>query len=296
VAVRRLFKVVNGGTPTADQENWDGGLLWLTPEDLGKVDGGRASKSRRTLSMKGVQTSNATFVPRGSLVLSTRAPIGYVAELSRDAATNQGCRSLVPKVALIPRYFQYQLLAARSYLESRGQSTTFSELSTEGLAGASVLFPPLKIQETIVHFLDVEVARIDELVTRKHRMIRPLAERRSGLIESAIRQLIATNGEGPLRFFVREVTVGIVVRPSVWYADEGVPALRGVNVSPGHIDREDLVYLTSEGHDLNRKSKLRAGDVVVVRTGEAGAAAVVPPDIEGATKENVSKWTDQAVM
>ena len=62
--------------------------------------------------------------------------------------------------------------------------------------------------------------------------------------------------------------------------ERGVPALRGLNVRPGYINPTDLVYLSAEGDARHEKSRLRTGDVVVVRTGQAGAAAVVPPDLD----------------
>ncbi|MEV7413281.1 hypothetical protein AB0O04_36325, partial [Streptomyces althioticus] len=88
----------------------------------------------------------------------------------------------------------------------------------------------------------------------------------------------------PLKYLARHITVGIVITPAKWYVEEGdgIPALRGVNVKPGRIVRDDLVSISREGHAENKKSRLSAGDVVVVRTGQAGAAAVVPQDLDGA--------------
>jgi type I restriction enzyme S subunit len=85
-----------------------------------------------------------------------------------------------------------------------------------------------------------------------------------------------------LKFVVPHVTVGIVVRPSQYYQDDGVPALRGLNVRPGRLLLDDVVYISEAANSLHRKSRLRAGDVVVVRTGKAGAACVVPPELDGA--------------
>jgi type I restriction enzyme S subunit len=87
----------------------------------------------------------------------------------------------------------------------------------------------------------------------------------------------------PLKYLVRQVSVGIVITPAKWYVDTGgVPALRGLNVRPGRIVPEDVVRISDIGDVENRKSRLNAGDVVVVRTGQAGAAAVVPREFDGA--------------
>ncbi|MFE8604831.1 restriction endonuclease subunit S domain-containing protein [Archangium violaceum] len=78
-----------------------------------------------------------------------------------------------------------------------------------------------------------------------------------------------------------ELTVGIVVEPSRLYAEEGVPALRSLNVKAGAISLDNLVFITQAGHEFHSKSRLRAGDIVAVRTGQPGASAVVPQELDG---------------
>jgi type I restriction enzyme S subunit len=77
------------------------------------------------------------------------------------------------------------------------------------------------------------------------------------------------------------VTVGIVVTPAKWYCSDGVPALRSLNVFPDRFVLDDLVRLTQTGHNEHRKSELSEGDVVIVRTGRPGDAAVVTRDVHG---------------
>ena len=81
----------------------------------------------------------------------------------------------------------------------------------------------------------------------------------------------------------QRITVGIVVRPASYYTDpaNGIPALRSLNVFPGKYDLTDLVYLTREGNEKNSESELKGGDVVVVRTGRPGDAAVVTGETAG---------------
>ncbi|WP_182882682.1 restriction endonuclease subunit S [Microbispora sp. H10949] len=86
----------------------------------------------------------------------------------------------------------------------------------------------------------------------------------------------------PLKYLAESISVGIVITPAVWYVNEGgIPALRGVNIRPGRIVKDGLVQISHDGHAANKKSRLRAGDLVVVRTGQAGAAAVVPVELDG---------------
>jgi len=78
------------------------------------------------------------------------------------------------------------------------------------------------------------------------------------------------------------VTVGIVVKPASYYVPNGVPALRSLNIKPGKIVLEDLVYFSQSDNDTKlAKTKLRTNDVVIVRTGQPGTAAVVPSELDG---------------
>ncbi|WP_158279275.1 restriction endonuclease subunit S [Azospirillum humicireducens] len=78
------------------------------------------------------------------------------------------------------------------------------------------------------------------------------------------------------------IQVGIVVQPASLYADVGVPALRSLNVKENQVDRSNMVLISEKAHKANKKSELRAGNVVTVRTGVPGISAVVPDDLDGA--------------
>lgn len=280
IRLRRHFLIVNGGTPTSDSENWDGAIPWATPSDLARVDGSILEYTDRTLTDRGL-ANGSRVVPAGCLLISIRAPIGYVAETKFTVAFNQGCRGLVPTQPMSVPYFRYQIHSLVDRLVAAGQGSTFVELSGDALASLPVMAPPLSTQTVIADYLDRETARIDALIAAKRRMVALLEERWQGVLEASIQSLVERYGANPLKYTCREIVVGIVVTPSKWYAESGVPAIRGTNVSPGAIALDDLVYLTPEGHALHPKSQLRSGDVVIVRTGQAGEAALVPPELVG---------------
>ena len=143
--------------------------------------------------------------------------------------------------------------------------------------------PPIPAQQRIDAYLRRECDAIDRLAQEQTRQLRLLEEHLEAFqdeIITTLSPLDITSGDlsglPRLKQRVERVTVGIVITPSKWYAPTGAPALRGLNVRPGVVTQEDLVFITDEGNEENSKSRLRAGDVVVVRTGNAGAAAVVP--------------------
>ena len=186
--LKRGFRVVNGGTPVSRKEAyWDGNVTWFTPEDLGKNHGKKIRYSRRKLSLAGLSNCGAQLVPRGSVVLSTRAPIGHLAITLNEACTNQGCRALVPVASIaIADFLYYSLVASRGVLQANGKGTTFSELAAGTLQMHTVPFPPLDEQRAIVAFLDSQTARIDTLVAKKRALIERIRERRTALISRTV--------------------------------------------------------------------------------------------------------------
>lgn len=145
-----------------------------------------------------------------------------------------------------------------------------------------VRHPSVDVQRAIADYLDRETAQIDAFIAKTEETITLLSERRAAFIDEVLVRAGANVPVIPIKRAVDVVTVGIVVTPAKWYVESGIPALRGLNVRSGSISTDDLVYLSNEGHQENRKSELRAGDVVVVRTGQAGAAAVVPAELDRA--------------
>ena len=185
--VRRFFKIVNGGTPrSAVEEYWDGEVVWLTPDDLGQNPGHQVDGGRRMITSAGLQSCSAVLCPSGSIVVSTRAPIGHIAITSVDAATNQGCRTLVPHPQVDSTYGYYALKSARPVLESLGQGSTFMELTPANLGSVPFPLPPLDEQRRIAAFLDRETERIDSLIAKKRLLIERLQEYRTALITRTV--------------------------------------------------------------------------------------------------------------
>ena len=155
--LKTIFRIVNGATPTsAEPLYWDGEIGWVTPDDLGKLTASEIWSTKRRITNQGYSSCGATLVPQGSLILSTRAPIGHLAIAGTSLCTNQGCRSLVFRYSANPRFFYFQLYAARQILASLGQGSTFTELARDTLSEVEVVEPSLAEQRAIAAFLDQE--------------------------------------------------------------------------------------------------------------------------------------------
>lgn len=200
------------------------------------------------------------------------------------------------------RYLFYLTVSHR--LRRLGESTMYGaggqkRVSADFIREYRFEPPPLPTQRAIAAFLDCETASINALIEKKHSLLDLLDEKRTALIARGVTRGLDPDvpmkdsgvewlGEipahwklGKMKQLVPNVTVGIVVTPAKYYVEEGVPCLRSLNISGGAIDLTDLVFISEEANALHSKSMIYEGDVVVVRTGRAGAAAIIPATLDG---------------
>ncbi|RKQ70360.1 restriction endonuclease subunit S [Oceanibaculum indicum] len=155
VALGEVCAIINGGTPKSQvKAYWDGEVQWLTPKDMGQMQGREIGETPRTITQAGLDNSSARLVPPQSVILSTRAPIGHLAVNTVSMAFNQGCRGLVPSDALDHLYLYHFLSASKELLQSLGTGTTFKELSSGNLKQVQIPLPPLEEQRRVVAILD----------------------------------------------------------------------------------------------------------------------------------------------
>jgi type I restriction enzyme S subunit len=182
--------------------------------------------------------------------------------------------------------FLHLALRSSSYLReftrlSKSMPPSQYDIAWEDFRNVRVFLPPLDDQALIVRGLTERLDEIDQLIEAQVALTTLLDERRNALIASML-----TTGSADawvrLKYLCDQLSVGVVVQPAALYAAEGIPFLRGVNVQPGRIVLDDLKFLDPARESTAMKSRLRAGDLVVVRTGKAGAAAVIPDELDGA--------------
>ena len=193
-----IADTVNGATPESGKpEYWDGDIAWYTPTDIDNEVASELGAPRRYITQAGYESCAVKLSPPGSVILSTRAPIGSVGTTTIPSTINQGCRTLIPAQDVPTSYLASTLVAAREELRLRGNGTTFQELSTEALKSLRVPLPPCSECVSIASGLDRETARIDTLITKKTRFIELLKEKRHAIIDHAVTQ--GLNPDAPLR-------------------------------------------------------------------------------------------------
>lgn len=185
--LKAIADALNGATPESkNAEYWDGDIAWYTPTDIDNELAIELGAPRRYISQAGFDSCAVRLAPPGSVVMSTRAPIGSIGITEIPSTINQGCRTLVPIDDLPAHLLASLLVAARSELRLRGNGTTFQELSTEALRSLRVPLAPPSERRSIVNSLKRETTRIDRLIQKKTRFIELLKEKRQSLITHAV--------------------------------------------------------------------------------------------------------------
>ena len=171
-----VAEIVGGGTPkTKESEYWNGEIAWLTPRDLSNFNGRYISRGERNISKLGLAKSSAKILPKGVVLLSSRAPVGYLAIAKNEISTNQGFRSLIPNFKTNSLFLFYLLKNNVEYLKSQSTGTTFGELAGSTLKSLSFLFPPLPEQKAIASVLSSLDDKID-LLHRQNKTLEAIAE------------------------------------------------------------------------------------------------------------------------
>jgi type I restriction enzyme S subunit len=148
-----VANIVGGGTPSTKNPGHfceSGGHAWLTPADLSGFKDIYISRGARNLTPKGLEASSARLMPKGTVLMSSRAPIGYVAVATRQIATNQGFKSFVCRDGLEPEYVFFWLKFIRPILENMGSGSTFAEISGAKAREIPLMVAPLPEQRRIV--------------------------------------------------------------------------------------------------------------------------------------------------
>ena len=140
-----LAEVINGATPsTAEEGNFDGDIVWITPKDLSDQKSKFVYFGERTITQKGYDSCSTTLVPVNSILMSSRAPIGLVSIAKCELCTNQGFKTFVPKSDDYTEYLYYYLLTNMKKIEQLGSGTTFKEVSRGSLTSFPVIVPDKK--------------------------------------------------------------------------------------------------------------------------------------------------------
>jgi type I restriction enzyme S subunit len=280
------------------------GVPYIRPADMSAEDGIKAPDDIMRTSDEIAANYTRSTIRAGDIVCSIGPSFGKVMITPAwldGANLTQGTARIAVQRGHNSRYIFWTLRAPASvaqWVSSIG-GATFSALNLGPLAKTTILIPPLPEQTAIAEFLDRETGKIDELVAEQRRLMELLKEKRQAVISHAVTKGLNPHapmkpsgiewlGDVPAGWKVKRlkhispfIAVGIVVNPSTFIAEEGLPFIYGGDIREGVIDSTNSRRISSESSQANAKTLLRTGDLLTVRVGAPGVTAVVPPECEG---------------
>lgn len=180
-----IFLIRTGTTPSTKREDYwkDGTINWITPEDMGKLSGIRLIESNRKITDKALRETNLSVMPKGSIIISSRAPVGYVAVVESETTFNQGCKGLIPKDDSVSTIFYcYYLVSKKHYLNRLSNGSTFVELSKSTLEVLDVVYPPIREQRRIADIL----TNVDEAIGETDNIVKACERIKKGLMQTLL--------------------------------------------------------------------------------------------------------------
>ena len=140
-------RIVGGSTPSKSHSEYytTNGIPWLTPKDLSMTQAKFTSRGEIDITEIGYKSCSTKLLPRGSVIFSSRAPIGYISIALNEICTNQGFKSIVPNKEIGTAFIFYYLKANTSKIESQASGSTFKEASGTLINSLSIIRPPLKV-------------------------------------------------------------------------------------------------------------------------------------------------------
>ena len=285
-----LCRVVSGGTPsTSDPRYWNGEIPWITPMDLSKHKTNYIKKGSRNISDLGLKNSTAELVPPKSLIMSSRAPIGYLVINAVQATTNQGCKSFVCGEKIDVEYLYYYLSYHMDDVKRLGSGSTFAEVGKKQLESLEVTYPEsLGEQRKIVEILsntDCSIEKTDQIIQKSE-------ELKNGLMSELL-----TKGIGHTKF--KKTKIGEI--PEEWNIsplsdishritdgkhgdcknenESGYFFISSKDIRNNSINYDQARQITEvDFEDADKRTRLEAGDLVMTNSGTIGRMAIASED------------------
>ena len=262
-----VCEVVSGSTPKTNvPEYWGNGHYWVTPAEITDstvyID-----KTERQITDEALAKTNLQLMPVGTVLLSSRAPIGKVAITNVEMYCNQGFKNCICSDNLYNKYLFYFFKLKKDYLNSLGRGATFKEISKSIVEGISIPIPPLPTQQSIVSELD----KINELIALKKSQLKDLDTLAQSIFYEMFGDPITNEKGWEVKKYSDCFTIGSGGTPSKSvpdYWDNGTIPWIGSNMCQNSVITEtDGKFITEEGLRHSSAKMLEEGTVLVALVG-----------------------------
>jgi type I restriction enzyme, S subunit len=283
VKLSDVTRIVSGATPASGESQfWGGEITWITPTDLGRLEIPDIHQSERQLTKEGYKSCSTEELPIGTVVMSSRAPIGHLGIARVSLCTNQGCKSFVPSSRIDSLFLFFTLRWLMPSIKALGSGSTFAEVSKTQLASFEIPLPPLETQRNIATKLEAQMKAVETARIAAEQQLKIARGLSRKFLSAAFEETEASGTERkPFSAALVEIQAGksmqCVERPA--QGDEwGV--LRVSSVSWGEFDPDENKVLPV-GYSPPIHHVVKEGDLLISRanTTELVGAVVRVPEI-----------------
>jgi len=258
--------VYSGTTPdTKIEGNFNGNINWYTPAEITENRINYVFESERKITEEARLKKSIPLLPKNTVLLTSRAPIGKVALAGSECCTNQGFKNIVcDESIVIPKYLYYWLSSKRGYLNSLGRGATFKEISKKIVEDIEIPILPLNIQERLVENLD----KVNTVILKRQTQIEALDELIQSIFLEMFGDSFTNNKKFPTQLLSEIASVGSSKRVFVKeLVNEGIPFYRGTEIgslATGEVI-SPTIFVTEEHYDSLKKSSgvPKVGDLLL---------------------------------
>ena len=286
-----ICEIVSGSTPkTSVDKYWDGDIKWITPAELND-DTYIITDSVRKITDLAVKKTGLTSFPEGTVILSSRAPIGKVAIAGCDMYCNQGFKNLICSEIIYNKYLYWFLKGKTVFLNSLGRGATFKEISKSIVSNIEINIPNIAQQKEIVEILEKvhdivafrkrELLALDNLIKARFvEMFGDLSTNPKGWDETTIGNECYYIKDGPHKSLL-----------DIGKENGGHPFISVRNIVNGYIDFTTARYISDEDYaEAIKKCHPERGDILYSKGGTTGIAKLIDID------EKFANWVHVAVL
>ncbi|RHM54846.1 restriction endonuclease subunit S [Mitsuokella sp. AF33-22] len=293
VYLGKITTIVGGGTPSSSHpEYYDGGEVpWITPADLSNYHEVYISRGKKNITEQGLAKSSTKLMPPNTVLLSSRAPIGYVAIAENDICTNQGFKSFLPSVHFEPRYLYWFFKGNQTLLTQYASGTTFLELSARRAGEIKFPIAPISEQQRLVARIESLFAKLDAAKEKVQSVFDAHEMRKAALLHDAFAGKLTAKWrtEQGISFDVwrveklenlcEKITCGKTPKNDISSQGE-IPYLKVYNIVNDEIDfLSKPQYIPRYVHDTKLKSSiLKPNDVIMNIVGPPLRKIAIIPD------------------
>ncbi|MBU9744706.1 restriction endonuclease subunit S [Lachnospiraceae bacterium ASD3451] len=274
-----ICEIVTGSTPKTNViEYWGGNIKWITPAELND-ETFIITDSVRKITEVAVKKTGLSVLPKGTVILSSRAPIGKVAIAGCDLYCNQGFKNLICSNVILNEYLYWFLKGKYEYLNSLGRGATFKEISKTIVQNIEIEVPDIEKQHKIAAILK----RCNDIIIKREREIEEL----DTLIKARFVEMFGDLEQNPKGYHTRKlgslatkISDGVHAKPE--YTETGRPFISVVNINTGKISFEGCKFVSEEAYQAMIKSTHpKRGDILYTKVGATyGIPAYVDTDTE----------------